>query len=416
MEKPNVLRFRGVLLAVIVCVSWIATARGENVSVTVTAATNAVSAGGPAEFYLVALNVTDQPAAWVFPAEIPCRLASSQDTAVVRAHLVDDAETNAVILAPGTFACRPYALKMPELWTGEVTAKFDGLSPARLVFDVQNPPATVATGPARESLVMRMLKGSQLTAGEKFDPGLYFKQHIFGYQPMYFIAGTKSPNAKFQISFKYRVFNEEGWPADSQPWLTGFYVAYTQQSLWDWNTLSAPFYDTSYMPEFLYSWDHLERFLGGSHTNWLRLDLATGLHHESNGKSGTDSRSMNYAFLSPALTLGYDDGLQLKLTPRAWVYLGDLSDNPDIADYRGYVSLCAVVGWQRGLQLSALIRMGRDGGHAGYEFDATWPLMQPPGRSFSAYLQVQYYHGYGESLLGYNQKTDELRAGFSIWR
>jgi outer membrane phospholipase A len=114
--------------------------------------------------------------------------------------------------------------------------------------------------------------------------------------------------------------------------------------------------------------------------------------------------------------LGYDDGLQLKLTPRAWVYLGDLSDNPDIADYRGYVSLCAVVGWQRGLQLSALIRMGRDGGHAGYEFDATWPLMQPPGRSFSAYLQVQYYHGYGESLLGYNQKTDELRAGFSIWR
>jgi outer membrane phospholipase A len=261
-----------------------------------------------------------------------------------------------------------------------------------------------------------MLKGSQLTAGEKFDPGLYFKQHIFGYQPMYFIAGTKSPNAKFQISFKYRVFNEEGWPADSQPWLTGFYVAYTQQSLWDWNTLSAPFYDTSYMPEFLYSWDHLERFLGGSHTNWLRLDLATGLHHESNGKSGTDSRSMNYAFLSPALTLGYDDGLQLKLTPRAWVYLGDLSDNPDIADYRGYVSLCAVVGWQRGLQLSALIRMGRDGGHAGYEFDATWPLMQPPGRSFSAYLQVQYYHGYGESLLGYNQKTDELRAGFSIWR
>ena len=46
--------------------------------------------------------------------------------------------------------------------------------------------------------------------GKPFDPGRFFKEHISGYEPIYFIAGTKSPNAKFQISFMYQLLNEEG--------------------------------------------------------------------------------------------------------------------------------------------------------------------------------------------------------------
>jgi outer membrane phospholipase A len=36
--------------------------------------------------------------------------------------------------------------------------------------------------------------------------------------------------------------------------------------------------------------------------------------------------------------------------------------------------------------------------------------------SFSLYLQAQYFTGYGESLLGYKQRSDIFRAGFALYR
>ena len=66
---------------------------------------------------------------------------------------------------------------------------------------------------------------------------------------MYFIAGTKSPNAKFQISFAYQLLNTAGPLATRVPALKGFHVAYTQTSLWDLTGPSATFYDTSYKPD-----------------------------------------------------------------------------------------------------------------------------------------------------------------------
>jgi outer membrane phospholipase A len=214
------------------------------------------------------------------------------------------------------------------------------------------------------------------------------------------------------MSFMYQLLNNEGPLATKAPALKGFHIAYTQTSLWDWNAPSAPFFDTSYKPEFLYAW---ERVAGGQLPNWYQLDLQGGLKHESNGKDGADSRSLNIAYLRPTLTLGRDDGLQLTLQPRAWVYLGNLSDNPDIADYRGYADLRAIVGWKRGLQLSALGRMGKDANHGSLQLDLTYPMMKIFG-SFSVYLDAQYFTGYGESLLEYNRRSEAFRAGFSIYR
>jgi outer membrane phospholipase A len=73
------------------------------------------------------------------------------------------------------------------------------------------------------------------------------------------------------------------------------------------------------------------------------------------------------------------------------------------------------VGWQRGLQWSALGRMGKDANHQSVQLDLTYPTMKFFG-SFSLYLDVQYFTGYGESLLGYNKQSDALRAGFAIFR
>ncbi len=80
---------------------------------------------------------------------------------------------------------------------------------------------------------------------------------------------------------------------------------------------------------------------------------------------------MNFLYVRPTLVFGRDDSLQLKLLPRIGAYVGDLSDNPDLAAYRGYGDLRAVLGWQRGLQVSALGRVGDRGEHGSLQLDAT---------------------------------------------
>ena len=225
------------------------------------------------------------------------------------------------------------------------------------------------------------------------------------------------PGAKFQISFAYQLVNSHGWLAEHAPALKGFHIAYTQTSLWDWKGNSAPFYDTSYKPELLYSWN---RVAGGKPTNWFRVDLQGGLQHESNGNGGADSRSSNIAYLRPTLVVGkdrgQDHGLRLTLQPRAWVYLGSLGNNPNLPDYRGHADLRAILGWKRGLQLSAIGRMGDHGDHKGLLLGLTYPLMRLISNSFTMYLQLDYFTGYGESLWRYYEKGSSFRTGLALYR
>ena len=381
---------------------------------TFTGPSEPVPAGGRTALWLNALNPSSREVSWTFPQKIEGRIVSPQGASESRLELRDPAQAGEVKITPGAFARREYLLPVPETVTGQVVVMFPQLNANPVVLDTVAPPQVAGTAVAtNESAFNRLIKHVEPTEpGKPFDAGRFFKEHISGYEPFYFIAGTKSPNAKFQISFMYQLLNEEGPLATKVPALKGFNLAYTQTSLWDWNAPSAPFFDTSYKPEFLYAW---ERVAGGQPPDWYQLDLQGGLKHESNGKDGADSRSMNSAYLRPTLTLGRDDGLQLTLQPRAWVYLGSLSDNPDIADYRGYADLRAIVGWKRGLQLSALGRMGKDANHGSLQLDLTYPMMRIFG-SFSLYLDAQYFTGYGESLLEYNQRSEAFRAGFAIYR
>jgi outer membrane phospholipase A len=388
--------------------------RAQDATVTLTAASESVTAGGQMSVWMTALNDSSNEISWTFPQTLERKIISPQGTfdGLLES---GSAETNAVVIAPGAFVRREYVSTVPDEITGQVVMEFPLVKAGRLVLDVQAPAGWGASEPQKkmDSTFTRFVKEAEpQEPGKGSEPGNFFKEHISGYEPMYFIAGTKSPNAKFQISFAYQLLNNDGPLAEKVPALKGLHIAYTQTSLWDWNAASAPFYDTSYKPELFYSWQNVT---GAQPTNWMQLDLQGGLKHESNGKDGAASRSLNIAYFRPTLTIGRDAGLQLTLQPRVWAYLGDLSDNPDIADYRGYADLRAIVGWKRGLELSALGRMGQDGNHESVQLDLTYPTMRFFG-SFSLYLDVQYFTGYGESLLGYNQKSDELRVGFALFR
>ncbi|MFN7141272.1 MAG: phospholipase A, partial [Limisphaerales bacterium] len=190
-------------------------------------------------------------------------------------------------------------------------------------------------------------------------------------------------------------------------------LAYTQTSLWDLDAPSAPFFDSSYKPEVLYAWEEL---LGGGPDEMYRFDLQFGVQHESNGRDGPDSRSLNIAYVRPTFVFGPETSLQLTIQPRAWVYVADLDDNPDLAEYRGYGDLRVIVGWKRGLQLSTIGRLGETWDHGALQFDLTYPMMRFFYSNFSLYLHAQYFTGYGESLLRYNEKSSAFRVGFSMYR
>ena len=83
-----------------------------------------------------------------------------------------------------------------------------------------------------------------------------FRSAISEYKPVYFDIGTRGKTtARFQISAKYRLFS----PAANRPanWYENFYLGYTQTSLWDLQSDSMPFIDTTFNPSVFWLSDNL---------------------------------------------------------------------------------------------------------------------------------------------------------------
>ena len=246
----------------------------------------------------------------------------------------------------------------------------------------------------------------------------FFATRFSAHEPIYFLAGPSEPEAKFQISLKYQVFNPEGTLVRQQPWLSDLYLAYSQTSFWDLGqNNSSPFFDSSYRPEALYQ-------VEAPAVTWLgqsRFDFQAGVQHESNGRSGLESRSLNIAYLRPIFTWG-DDGTRgsrdvfIAVAPRLWAYIGDPDDNSDIYQYRGYGDLKVIVGWRGGLQLSAMARVGNDFDRGAVQLDLTYPLRALSSKNVDLYLDAQLFTGYGESLLEYDQNETNFRIGVALVR
>ena len=105
-------------------------------------------------------------------------------------------------------------------------------------------------------------------------------------------AGRRASSSRSSIacSTSARGFGRE------QPWLSGFYFGYTQNSIWDLSSESKPFRDTSYRPSFFWKW---ERTDDATCVDGVRF----GLEHESNGGDGANSRSINTVFVRPGVAL-----------------------------------------------------------------------------------------------------------------
>ena len=302
-------------------------------------------------------------------------------------------------------------------WPGEVTGvvglTLPGQPGARLLLDASaNAPVTHAAAgtepppPRRDPQIEAIAPRAVLPVAAKPVAPAAISFH----EPMYFlIGGRDSVSARFQFSFKYRIFDDLGVVAETIPLVRGLYFGFTQTSLWDLDSTSKPFRDSSFRPTLFYSWMLSDPDERGS------LGLSLGYEHESNGKEDTPSRSIDTLFVRAEGRYVLPGGTYIGVAPKLWTYL-DREDNPDIARYRGYGELGLRIGRDDGLMLSSLIRRGTSG-KTGVQLDLSYPLRTSVFSGVGAFVHLQAFRGYGETLLEYDIKRDtQLRIGISLVR
>jgi phospholipase A1 len=205
---------------------------------------------------------------------------------------------------------------------------------------------------------------------------------------------------KFQLSFKMplweQIFAGRGT----------LYGAYTQLSFWQaYNrTESSPFRETNYEPEIFLAFDDDIPVLG------VRNRMAVfGLVHQSNGRGGELSRSWNRIYAMFAFERG-----NFYFAVKPWYRLPEnkkTDDNPDIEKYMGHGEFYAVYTWGKqrfGLMLRNNLRARNRGA---IQLDWSFPLLKKIGG------YIQYFNGYGESLIDYNHATNRFGVGiiFANW-
>ncbi|MBC7605463.1 MAG: phospholipase A [Burkholderiales bacterium] len=226
-------------------------------------------------------------------------------------------------------------------------------------------------------------------------------QPISGNQkPEYVVAaGTNYNNieAKFQLSFKTKVLQGILWGHGD------LWMAYTQVSHWQLynNNLSRPFREINYQPEIILNFPVRFNLFG-----FKARMVGVSFNHESNGKSNPFSRSWNRII--------FHAGLERKnwsVYARPWLRIrSEKDDNPDIAKYTGRADL-TVIYTKNGSVLSLI------GSH---NFDFTTKVRghlnfcwsYPIKGNLKGFLQIT--HGYGETLIDYNNKQTTLGLGVSL--
>lgn len=322
-----------------------------------------------------------------------------------------DARGENVVVRPGAFRRLEYRASIEGLSPGPQPLAIDGHGSVILEIqaaDIDAPPAAPASRFQRFFSRLRYDQGMDLDASDD----LLFGQRIMPYEPIYFVFG-EDPSGRFQISFKYWLLDIERVLPAALPFRGRFNLGYSQTSFWDLNSPSAPFLDSSYRPELQFE----NRNLFRRDDHWLsRVGFETGFQHESNGRDGNDSRSLNIAYLRPTIVFGDEDDFHLTLQPRVWTYVGDMNDNPDMRDYRGHFDLRAKLGWTRGLELAGHLRSGDHLENHSALIELSYPMHELLNDSFPVYLFAQYFTGYGESLLYYNERSEAFRIGIALYR
>ena len=199
----------------------------------------------------------------------------------------------------------------------------------------------------------------------------------------------------YQLSFKVKAAEQvAGLPID-------IWLGYTQQSFWQaYNrAASSPFRETNYQPEVMAVLP-INKAVAGLNFRYLNM----GLVHQSNGQTGTLSRSWNRVYAE----LGVDRG-NFSLSGRLWRRLDNAksnNDNPDITDFLAHGDIHAVYR-DNGYEYTLTARRNWSTSHGSLQAGWAFPITT----NLKGYLQV--FTGYGQSLIDYNYSQKSVGAGFN---
>jgi hypothetical protein len=207
------------------------------VSFVLTPADLPTSTGGEAIVSLIVLNAGTEPATINLPGTLIGSVGRDGQLSQMTFSRRDDGP-RAVAVPPGGFARAAYAFNVPSTLVGNLVVQLDAPLRARTVvlFQAPSSPGGDAAGSATASSASPIINNRPVTAADQNNRSgfvEYFADHFSGHEPVYILVGSERPNAKFQVSFKYRVLNPEGsWTQAFSP-LRGVHLAYCQTSFWD---------------------------------------------------------------------------------------------------------------------------------------------------------------------------------------
>jgi len=205
--------------------------------------------------------------------------------------------------------------------------------------------------------------------------------------------------SQFQISLKVPLWVDVFRTFD-------IYAAYTNRSFWQFYNaeISRPFRETNHEPE---AW--IQFTPGWEIFGFRNSANAFGVAHQSNGRGGVLSRSWNRVYANFVFQRG-----NFALGFKPWFRISEDAaddDNPDITDYLGHYELRAGYKWKDHV-FSIMSRNNLESGfdRGAVELGWSFPIWNYP------YLKgyIQYFGGYGESLIDYNQRVNRIGIGISL--
>ncbi|WP_245957999.1 phospholipase A [Marinomonas piezotolerans] len=299
-------------------------------------------------------------------------------------------------------------LSQPQTAEQSDRQESDGIFEGVKVSEPKAPQPIAERALLADGMVEQRVQGETASASDPFV--------LTSHRPNYFLplSYTHNPNKRetrqgiaddslqsiefqFQVSIKFPVAT--GVVGDG----SSLWFAYTQQSYWQaYNSdASAPFRDTNYEPEaFIVTNPDLSFF--GNKLTYLHY----GVNHQSNGQQKPLSRSWNRVYLD---FIFERDNTVVSIKP--WYRIpepSDDNDNPDIDRYMGYGEL-NVIHVIDDVSYEVMLRNNlRSENKGAIRLGVNFPLWGKV-RGYG-----QYFEGYGQSMLDYNNYTRTVGVGFML--
>ncbi len=223
---------------------------------------------------------------------------------------------------------------------------------------------------------------------ENYALGTYTDEiHPTAYDGTNIGSGLQQFEVKYQLSVSLPLYRFAGD--------VNLMGAYTQKSLWQLanSDISSPFRETNYKPQL---------FVVGQPNLGVVNHFEFGFKHESNGRSGTLTRSWDRIYFAAEKYAG-----PLEYGIHWWSVVGDTSENRDIEDYYASYKL-----WLKGYTSVGEFDVSGfhnfDSGRNGWQVGYTVYFNELIG------MYLQAYHGYGETLIDYNHSQTRVGIGFKL--